>query len=333
MPAGCRIGSADCRRPDSRLPLGRATTPDSLQRVATTRAPAASMVGMTRSEATLTSNRRLLVILALAGLVATACTPGQAISRSDSNNSLASPATGSSASPVPGETQVGGEEMSAAVSDALTRIPKFPSTPAPVAVSLPHEPARAAWTVRIPTTQPVAFITIDDGRVKHPDTIAFIKAANIPVTFFLTTNWISDDIQYFAQLRDAGAAIESHTVSHPRLPTLPYDNQRHELCHATDLLEEWYGQRPLYFRPPHGAQNDDTLRAAWSCGLKAGFGWQATVTNGVVRYLNPEKKLQPGDIILLHLRESFLADLIAALEAIHAAGLTPGLLQDYVIVE
>ena len=130
----------------------------------------------------------------------------------------------------------------------------------------------------------------------------------------------------------AGCVIEGHTVSHPKLLELSYDDQRYQLCKATDQLEEWYGRRPVFFRPPYGEKNDDTMRAAWSCGLKVGFHWRATVDKGIVYYQAQDKRLHPGDIILMHFRPAFPDDFVAALEAIKAAGLTPALLEDYVDV-
>jgi len=39
--------------------------------------------------------------------------------------------------------------------------------------------------------------------------------------------------------------------------------------------------------------------------------------------------LKPGDIVLMHFRPAFVKDFLAALNAIHKAGLTPALLDDY----
>ena len=36
-----------------------------------------------------------------------------------------------------------------------------------------------------------------------------------------------------------------------------------------DVIEKRYGKRPTLFRPPYGNYNEDTLRAAKSCGIKA----------------------------------------------------------------
>ncbi len=216
------------------------------------------------------------------------------------------------------------------LADYLARIPTFSLRPLPVAVTLPHGEGLAAWTSRIPTTQPVAFLTIDDGVVRTPEAIELFRAAHIPVTLFLTTNTIKSDTTYFDRLRSVGAVIEAHTVSHPKLTTLPYAQQKYELCHSTDLLEQWYGRRPVLFRPPYGEKNEDTLRAARECGLTAGFAWTQTVNAGKVRYQTAIHQIRAGDIILMHFRATFADDFIAALQAIKMAGLTPALLEDYV---
>jgi hypothetical protein len=49
-----------------------------------------------------------------------------------------------------------------------------------------------------------------------------------------------------------------------------------------------------------------------------------------VAYQTAEHRIHPGDIILMHFRPAFTSDVLAALNAIHNAGLTPALLEDYV---
>lgn len=233
--------------------------------------------------------------------------------------------------PTDGPSATPTELPPAELAEYLTRLPTFEPPPAPVRVALPHVEDRAAFVHEIPTTQPVAFLTIDDGMVRHPQALAMLKAAKIPVTLFLTTNYVNGNQDFFKGLRDTGyATIEGHTVSHPQLTKLGYSDQRYQLCGATDQLQSWFGERPTLFRPPYGERNDDTLRAAWSCGLKAGFHWRETVDSGNVHYQRSDKKIHAGDIILMHFRPRFLDDFVAALVAIKAAGLIPALLEDYV---
>jgi len=230
--------------------------------------------------------------------------------------------------PMPTEST---EIIPAGLAQYIGRIPHFDPAPTPIPVALPHYNGQAALVHEIPTTQPVAFLTIDDGAVRHPLALDIVRAANIPVTLFLTTNYVSGYQDWFRAIRDTGRImIEGHTVSHPHLPQIGYGDQRYQLCTATDNLEKWYGVRPTLFRPPFGEYNGDTLRAAWSCGLKAGFHWRETVDAGNVYYQRPDKKIHAGDIILMHFRPAFPDDFVAALIAIKQAGLTPALLEDYV---
>jgi peptidoglycan/xylan/chitin deacetylase (PgdA/CDA1 family) len=213
------------------------------------------------------------------------------------------------------------------MSELLARLPKFGPPPPAVKISLPAGP-QAPWLTNIPTTQPVAFLTIDDGWVKRPEALELFQHAGVPVTLFLTINAIRDDPGYFRTLQSYGAVIEDHTITHTKLVGQSYAFQRHEICGAADQLGHLYGRRPVLFRPPYGDKDPTTLKAVRDCGLEAAFFWKETVNNGVVRYQSGNT-VQPGDIILMHFRATFAVDFVAALQAIKAAGLTPALLENY----
>jgi peptidoglycan/xylan/chitin deacetylase (PgdA/CDA1 family) len=207
-------------------------------------------------------------------------------------------------------------------------IPQFPPAPPAEKITLPAGPD-AAWLTHIPTTQKVAFLTIDDGWIRQPQAIELMRAAHIPVTLFLTINAIRGDPGYFKQLEAAGAVIEAHTITHTELKGKSVDFQRREICGSADQLGNIYGRRPVLFRPPFGDKDETTLQVTRLCGLKAAFFWKETVDKGVVAFQTGHT-VQPGDIILMHFRPAFVADFLAALQAIHNAGLTPALLEDYI---
>lgn len=223
--------------------------------------------------------------------------------------------TGGSASPPPGSLYAG-------------RLPKFGRPPQPHRITFPEGGGTAAYYARIPTDQPVAFLTIDDGWIQRPEALELLRESGVQVTLFLTINAIKDNPDYFRQLRDAGADIEAHTITHPNLKGKSYGFQQHEICGSADQLGSMYGHRPTLFRPPFGDKDSTTLKVAHDCGLQAGFFWKETVDKGIVRY-QEDKAIHQGDIILMHFRDRFVDDFIAALQAISAAGLTPALLADY----
>jgi peptidoglycan/xylan/chitin deacetylase (PgdA/CDA1 family) len=210
----------------------------------------------------------------------------------------------------------------------LSDIPTFPPRPVAKPITVP-DGAAAPFLYRIDTDQPVAFITIDDGGVKHPEAVKLLAAANVPVTLFLTTDMIKDDVEYFRELQQHGAVIEAHTITHPMLRGRSADFQKKQICGSADKLGQWYGRRPTLFRPPFGEKDHTTLTMAHRCGIKAAFYWKETVHKGKVRY-QEGNSVKRGDIILMHFRPAFPKDFIGALKAIHAAGLTPALLEDYI---
>jgi peptidoglycan/xylan/chitin deacetylase (PgdA/CDA1 family) len=206
-------------------------------------------------------------------------------------------------------------------------IPVFPPAPVPVPITSATGP-QVPYLHRIPTTQPVAFLTIDDGYTKTPEAPALIAAAHVPVTLFLTTDAIRDNPEYFRPMQASGAVIEAHTITHTKLRGRSYAFQQHEICGSADELGRLYGRRPTLFRPPFGDVDSTTLRASHDCGMRAALMWKATVDKGKVRYQEGHT-LKPGDIVLMHFRPAFVRDFLAALDAIHRAGLTPALLSDY----
>lgn len=211
----------------------------------------------------------------------------------------------------------------------LARVPKF--APPPVPVPLPPVPGPYAPIYqRLPVTQPVAFLTIDDGLFRPSEDIPLMQAARIPFTMFLIAPVAASDPAFFAQLERAGGVIEDHTITHPILRGRSYAYQRHQICDAEPTLRQAFGRQPVLFRPPFGDYDRTTLRAVRDCGLKAAFFWTETVNNGHVQYQTDVHRIQPGDIILMHFRPNFVNDVLAALNAIYHAGLVPALLEDYI---
>jgi peptidoglycan/xylan/chitin deacetylase (PgdA/CDA1 family) len=197
-----------------------------------------------------------------------------------------------------------------------------------VRITLPAD-GSVPFLSRIPTTQPVAFLTIDDGFTKTAAAPELIAAAHIPVTLFLTSEAAQENPEYFRPMLHSGAVIEAHTITHTELRGRPYAFQKNEICGSAEKLGHWYGRHPILFRPPFGTRDATTMRAAHDCGMRAMFMWKETVDKGKVRYQEGHV-IKAGDIILMHFRPAFAADFIAALRAIHRAGLTPALLEDYI---
>jgi peptidoglycan/xylan/chitin deacetylase (PgdA/CDA1 family) len=209
-------------------------------------------------------------------------------------------------------------------------VPDLPPAPPaePVAIS-PDDGDVLPVVHRIPTEQPVAFITIDDGHVRSTEGLQVLEAAGVPATAFVLSPEAEADPDYFFDLLEVGVSMQAHTVTHPLLTDLPRAEHHDEVCSSGDALSRLFGERPTLFRPPYGEYDRVTQEAAAACGYDAIVHWRVTVDHGEVEYLPTAEGVEPGDILLLHFRDDLDEDLLAALRAIDDAGLTVGRLEDY----
>jgi peptidoglycan/xylan/chitin deacetylase (PgdA/CDA1 family) len=75
------------------------------------------------------------------------------------------------------------------------------------------------------------------------------------------------------RLAGAGMSIGSHCQTHPFLPRLSEDEQRHELTRSKAELERQLGQPITTVSYPYGKHNDLTRRLAREAGYRLGFSY------------------------------------------------------------
>ncbi|MDT9681786.1 polysaccharide deacetylase family protein [Streptomyces sp. TRM76323] len=188
----------------------------------------------------------------------------------------------------------------------------------------------------VPTRDRVVFLTIDDGAEKDPELLRMMSELNIPYSAFLSDYLVKEDYGYFKRMQDLGVALHNHTLTHPYMPALSYEEQKHEICGQQDVIERRYGKRPTLFRPPYGNYDADTLRAARDCGIKAVPLWSAEAFPDRMEWREWDRDLHPGDIVLTHFRgrgdwEGSMADMVRqAMDTITERGYAVARLEDYV---
>ncbi|MFF1306947.1 polysaccharide deacetylase family protein [Streptomyces sp. NPDC058307] len=187
----------------------------------------------------------------------------------------------------------------------------------------------------VPTEQKIVFLTIDDGAEKDPAFLRMTSELKIPYTAFLSDYLIKDDYGYFAKMQRRGVVLNNHTLHHPYLPGLSYARQKHEICGMQDVIEKHYGTRPALFRPPYGNYNEDTLRAAGSCGIRYAPIWNEEVYVDHWEYREEDQRIHPGDIVLSHFRgredwKGTMTDMVRRfLDKVTAEGYAVARLEDY----
>ncbi|WP_371502238.1 polysaccharide deacetylase family protein [Kitasatospora sp. NBC_00374] len=155
---------------------------------------------------------------------------------------------------------------------------------------------------RVPTDQPVVFLTIDDGAEKDRELVRMLDDLKIPVSIFLSDYLARADYGYFRELQEQGAGINNHTINHPDLRRLDAAQQQQEICGQQDRLERELDTRPALFRPPYGEYTDATLQTAAGCGIRAIPLWTEEAFPDRIEWRYDDQRLHPGDIILTHFR-------------------------------
>ncbi|MFD8230686.1 polysaccharide deacetylase family protein [Streptomyces sp. NPDC059696] len=188
---------------------------------------------------------------------------------------------------------------------------------------------------RIPTSDKVVFLTVDDGAEKDPAFLRMMRDLDVPYSAFLSGYLVKDDPGYFRRMQSGGVALHNHTLYHPNLRGLSYRAQKREICGMQRYMQRQFGTRPALFRPPYGSYDRSTLRAAKACGIAYVPLWNEEVFADHWEYRDGGRRLRPGDIVLTHFRgrdqwKGTMADMVRRfLNKVTAQGYTVARLEDY----
>jgi peptidoglycan/xylan/chitin deacetylase (PgdA/CDA1 family) len=166
------------------------------------------------------------------------------------------------------------------------------------------------------------YITVDDGWTPSSQVLVTMRRTHLPVTAFLIEQAAQRNLVYWRAFAEAGGTIADHTVSHPDLTKLSLSQATAQWAQARVALGRWFGETPAMGRPPYGAFDSTVAAAAYRAGLKTLVGWSATATSAGIHTWNG-KRLEPGEIVLLHWVPGLGQQMTKLLAAIHARHLHP----------
>ncbi|MFC0523975.1 polysaccharide deacetylase family protein [Pontibacillus salicampi] len=105
----------------------------------------------------------------------------------------------------------------------------------------------------------VVLLTIDDAPDKHALQMAkTLKDLDAPAIFFVNGHFLNteEEKNIVKEIHDMGFAIGNHTMDHQNLTTVSQEEQKAQITPLSNLIEEVIGERPEFFRAPHGANTD-----------------------------------------------------------------------------
>ncbi len=126
----------------------------------------------------------------------------------------------------------------------------------------------------------------------------------LKVTFFFDGSWVKKNPELAKLIKEAGHEAGNHAYSHPDLSRCSKEQTIEELKKTNDIIEEILGIKPIWFAPPSGSFNKNTVQIAHQLNMKT-ILW----TVDTIDWKNPESygmvekvvgSIENGSMILMH---------------------------------
>jgi peptidoglycan/xylan/chitin deacetylase (PgdA/CDA1 family) len=159
---------------------------------------------------------------------------------------------------------------------------------------------------RLETGEKVVALTFDDGpdSMITPKILDILAAYKIQALFFCIGHKMEGQERLLQRMVDEGHGLGNHTEGHSAFfPLRPLAKMKKDMQKCEERIQAFMHSRP-FFRPPFGVTNPTVAKAVAQLGYQT-MGWNVRSFDtakknyrNVVKRIN--KKLQPGNIILLH---------------------------------
>ncbi|PKR79362.1 polysaccharide deacetylase [Halalkalibacillus sediminis] len=159
----------------------------------------------------------------------------------------------------------------------------------------------------------VVLLTIDDAPDKYALQMAeTLKELNAPAIFFVNGIFMESEEKkdIIRQIHEMGFPIGNHTYGHTNLSNISEEEQKEEILSLSKLIEEVTGEKPKYFRAPHGVNTDfakqlvadeGMLLMNWSYGYDFTQGYMEK--EALAEIMVETQHLLNGANLLMHDRE------------------------------
>lgn len=155
-------------------------------------------------------------------------------------------------------------------------------------------------------SEPVIALTFDDGPSEWTEPILdLLRDAGARGTFFVIGEAVAGNERILRRIRAEGHEIGNHTMTHPRLDTVPRRRVKQEIERCSAAVENAIGVAPTVFRPPGFGYNAAVLEVARALGF-ARVVLASAATDDYLRETADEiveailPRVVPGSIVDLH---------------------------------
>lgn len=125
--------------------------------------------------------------------------------------------------------------------------------------------------------------------------------------FFVNGYRVKQNPELLALIHERGQAIGNHSYDHINLRNESAETVEKQIGDVQSMVEELIGEKPLFFRPPYGAGNDNVRSTAKNHGMlymtwsNGSLDWESSSKNNPDAVVsNVLEQLHPGANILMH---------------------------------
>ncbi|WP_406335044.1 polysaccharide deacetylase family protein [Streptomyces sp. NBC_00203] len=149
-------------------------------------------------------------------------------------------------------------------------------------------------------------LTFDDGPDPRytPDILRTLREYDVRAMFFVCGEMAVDNKDLLSEMADDGHIVGNHTWTHPLLTRLSRSAIHSEIERTCEVIDDAYGEPPVWFRAPYGAWNRATFQIGAELGMEPmawtvdSLDWETPGTGTIINRV--EGGAAPGVVVLSH---------------------------------
>ena len=175
-------------------------------------------------------------------------------------------------------------------------------------------------------------INVAWGNEYIPGILKTLKDSQVKATFFFDGSWVKNNPDLATMISLEGHEIGNHAYSHPDLKLRSRAETVNELKKTNDVIEETLGIKPIWFAPPSGSFNQETILVANELGMKTilwtvdTVDWRKPATSEMVKRV--VAGVSNGSMVLMHPTKAVFEGLETMIIEIKGKGYRLGTVSD-----
>ncbi|MBE1554697.1 polysaccharide deacetylase family protein [Sporosarcina limicola] len=147
-------------------------------------------------------------------------------------------------------------------------------------------------------------INVAWGNEFIPPILATLNKSQVKATFFFDGSWVKKNPDLAKTIHMEGHEIGNHAYSHPNLQHKSQTETMDELKKTNDVIEATVGTKPIWFAPPSGSFNQETINIARQLDMLTilwtvdSVDWKKPATAEMVKRV--VTGVTSGSMILMH---------------------------------